>query len=89
MQFNLPNINQVAVGLYESDNVGTGGSVPTFVVTDIEAAISYLTSLGITVTAIQQVGEGVSLAFFNDPDDNTLGLRQNSPNQPSPAEIGA
>ena len=89
MQFNVPNINQVAVGLWESDNVGTGGSVPTFVVTDIQAAGNYLTEQGIAVSPIQDVGEGVFMAFFDDPDGNTLGLRQNSPNQPNPAEIGA
>ena len=89
MQFNLPGIDQVAIGLSASGNVSTGGSVPTFVVNDINAARQSLLDAGVEVGPIQDVGLGVLMAFFQDPDSNTLALRQNPSSQPSATEIGA
>jgi predicted enzyme related to lactoylglutathione lyase len=89
MQFNLPDIDQVAIGLSASGSVSPGGSVPTFVVNDINAARQSLLDNGVEVGPIQDVGLGVLMAFFQDPDGNTLALRQNPPSQPRATEIGA
>ncbi len=89
MQFNLPGIDQVAIGLSASGSVSTGGSVPTFVVNDINAARQSLLDAGVEVGPIQDVGLGVLMAFFQDPDSNTLALRQNPSSQPRATEIGA
>ena len=89
MQFNLPGIDQVAIGLSASGNVSPGGSVPTFVVNDINAARQSLIDTGVEVGPIQDVGLGVLMAFFQDPDSNTLALRQNPSSQPRATEIGA
>ncbi|MDT7540590.1 MAG: hypothetical protein QOE33_494 [Acidobacteriota bacterium] len=89
MQFNLPDIDQVAIGLYASGSVSPGGSVPTFIVNDINAARQSLLDAGVEVRPIQDVGLGVLMASFYDPDSNTLALRQNPSSQPSATEIGA
>ncbi|HEV7743555.1 MAG TPA: VOC family protein [Pyrinomonadaceae bacterium] len=89
MQFNLPGIDQVAIGLSLSSSVSSGGSVPTFVVDDIEAARQSLIDNHVEVGPIEDVGLGVLMAFFQDPDGNALALRQNPPSQPRAAEIGA
>lgn len=73
---NLPTI--VQIGLYQSPKVGTGSAAFTFVVKDIKSARNDLEGRGVTVSSIIDVGQGVQLAFFNDPDGNKLGLRQNS-----------
>lgn len=76
-QFSAPGIANVAVGInYNPTGVGTGGAVTTFVVSDIEQARQQLISNGVKVGPITPVGDGVALAFFDDPDGNQLGLRQ-------------
>ncbi len=78
-QLILPNISTVIqIGLYQSQKVGTGSGVLTLVVKDIESARNDLIAKGVTVSPISDVGQGVSLAFFNDLDGNQLGLRQNT-----------
>jgi predicted enzyme related to lactoylglutathione lyase len=89
MQFNLPDIDQVAIGLSATGSVSTGGSVPTFVVNDINAARQSLLDNGVEVCPVKDVGLGVLMAFFQDPDGNTLALRQNPSSQPRAAEIGS
>ena len=79
-QLNLPGIPQVAIGLSVApQGIGTAGAVSTFVVDDITAASNGLIEQGVQVGPITNVGDGVLLCFFQDPDGNTLGLRQNSP----------
>ena len=76
-QLNFPGKSGFAVGLnLDADHVGTGGASTTFVVTNIEAARNELISRGVEVSPVQNA-EGVLLAFFSDPDGNSLGLRQN------------
>lgn len=75
-QFNT-NIDGVAIGLSQNDPVGTGGAVITFSVKDIEETRESLEGSGVTVSKPSSVGKGVTLAFFKDPDGNSLGLRQN------------
>ncbi|HSL83914.1 MAG TPA: VOC family protein [Thermoanaerobaculia bacterium] len=87
-QLNAPGIKQFAVGLNQGGATGTGGAALTFVVTDIKKARQELIDKGVDVGPIDEPGLGVLLAFFKDPDGNSLGLRQNPPNQPGPEEIG-
>jgi glyoxylase I family protein len=88
-QFNLPGIPLTAIGLnLNPAGVGSGGAVSTFIVDNIEAARKNLIAQGVQVGSIVDVGHGVLLCFFKDPDGNSLGLRQNSPDQPRPAQIG-
>lgn len=88
-QFNLPDLKRVALGLnFDATNVGTGGAVLTFVVDNIDDARQHLIENKVIVSDIIDVGHGVKLCFFQDPDRNSLGLRQNSPDQPSAATIG-
>lgn len=83
-QFKLPGIDQVAIGLYAGGNVSRGGAVPTFVVKDIKVACQGLIDNSVEVGPIYDVGHGVLMAFFLDPDNNTLALRQNpSKNKPT------
>jgi len=89
IQFNLPGINQVAIGLSASGGVGAGGTTPTFVVNDINAARESLLQNDVQVSPIQEVGLGVQMAFFQDADGNPLALRQNPSSQPRATEIGA
>lgn len=88
-QFNLPGITLSAIGLNRNAaGVGSGGAVSTFVVNDITAARASLIEQGIPVGPITDVGSGVLLCFFKDPDGNSLGLRQNSPDHPKASQIG-
>lgn len=88
-QFSVPGIARVAIGLNRDPaGVGSGGSVGTFVVSNISAARHGLIEHGVDVGAIIDVGHGVQLAFFQDPDGNALGLRQNGSQHPKAAEIG-
>lgn len=85
-QFSLPDIPATAIGCnLNPAGVGSGGAVSTFVVVDIAAARNSLIAQGVAVGAIIDVGHGVLLCFFKDPDGNALGLRQNPPGQPKPA----
>ena len=88
-QFNLPGIPLIAIGLNRNAaGVGSGGAGSTFVVNDVAAARESLIEQGVPVGPITDVGGGVLLCFFKDPDGNSLGLRQNSPDQPKAGQIG-
>ena len=77
-QLAFPGHTGFTVGLnLDAGHVGSGGANTTFVVRNIEAARNELISKGVDVSPISQPGDGVSLAFFKDPDGNELGLRQN------------
>ncbi|HWM92743.1 MAG TPA: VOC family protein [Thermoanaerobaculia bacterium] len=94
MQLNMPGLPRVAMGLsadtpYTSSPHPGPDPVATFVVADIKLARQTLIDRGVdTMSKIQDVGQGVYLAFFQDPDKNWLGLRQNSPQEPKPSEVG-
>ena len=88
-QLNVKGIQRFAVGLnLKADGVGTGGAVTTFAVPDIESSRKELIARGVEVTEIVDVGQGVLLAFFSDPDGNSLGLRQNSKDEPDADAVG-
>lgn len=77
VQFKVPGVSNLVIGLnVDPVNIGSGSAVPTFVVKDLEAACNGLVANGIDAGDIQDVGSGVKLSFFKDPDGNTLGLRQ-------------
>ena len=76
-QLALPGSQNAFVGLSQGSNTGSGGEATTFVVQNIEAARAALLNSGVNVGPIEQPGDGVSLAFFEDPSGNKLGLRQN------------
>lgn len=76
-QFFYPNVPGTQIGLYQDKATGTGEAALTLVVEDIFFASDVLMSQGIEVSPIQDVGEGVLLAFFKDFDGNSLTLRQN------------
>lgn len=79
-----PNL---AVGLNKEEPTGTGEAVFTFVVEEIEVAKQQLESKGVQVGDIINVDKGVKLAFFQDIDGNSLGLRENAPVHPSVKEF--
>jgi catechol 2,3-dioxygenase-like lactoylglutathione lyase family enzyme len=80
-QFFLPELTAVAIGLnLDPTHTGTRGATTTFVVDDINKARDELIKRGVEVGPIHDAGHGVKLAFFFDPDNNALGLRQNPPN---------
>jgi glyoxylase I family protein len=89
-QFNLPGIPRVAIGLNKpvKEEEGTGGGVSTFVVDKINDTYDSLKEKGIDITSPADVGKGVLMCFFKDPDGNSLALRQNPSNHPKAAEIG-
>jgi lactoylglutathione lyase len=77
------------VGLFEDPTaVGTGGCVPIFVVRDVVSDRNNLIALGVEVSPIEAAGDGVQLAFFKDPDGNTLAIRQNPDSHPSADQVG-
>ncbi|NEO71018.1 VOC family protein [Moorena sp. SIO3H5] len=76
-QFFYPNVPDTKIGVYEGQPTGTGEAALTLVVAHIEFARDVLISQGIEVSPIQDVGEGVLLAFFKDFDGNSLTLREN------------
>ena len=81
--------SSIAIGLYKDidapfpkgDPETTPGTAPTFIVGDIEATRRDLIEKGVTVGEIipNKSDEGYidHFAFFQDPDNNTLVLRQN------------
>jgi catechol 2,3-dioxygenase-like lactoylglutathione lyase family enzyme len=88
-QLNVPGVQGAAVGLnLDRGGVGSGGAVLTFVVPDIKQVREQLDKDGVAVGPIEDAGDGVYLAFFNDPDGNQLGLRQNPDDQPRANAIG-
>jgi predicted lactoylglutathione lyase len=82
MTMGIPNtvigLSQVSK---ETKPKGTGGGVLTFVVENIHETVKKLEKLKISVSGIYsyKVSETkeVLMAFFNDPDNNTLGIREN------------
>ena len=90
-QLNFEGMPRFAIGLglpSKHFKVGSGGAVTTIVVDDIKEAKEELERKEVVVSPIKNVGQGVQLAFFADPDGNRLGLRQNSPEECSAALIG-
>lgn len=89
-QFSVPSIKRTAIGLnLDPSHTGSSGAVSTFVVEDIVAAREALIDVGVVVGPVIDVGHDVKLAFFKDPDGNSLGLRQNPSSCPGVAAIGA
>lgn len=77
VRMSIPGYEHVSYGLSKDSNpTNSGGEVTTLVVPDIEAARTELIAKGVTVGPIENPGAGVKLAFFKDPDGNSLGLRQ-------------
>ncbi len=81
-QLRIPEIPRSYLGLIQSQQVGTGNEVLILVVDDIARAIDGLIKNGVEVSGIEHAAEGVQLAWFKDPDNNALGLRQNHPKAP-------
>src|SRR5437867_1900316 len=68
----------VTIGLSQTEEQRTGGTVPTFGVTDIDAARRRLESLDVRFDGDTYEIEGmVKLATFYDPDGNAFMLAQN------------
>jgi catechol 2,3-dioxygenase-like lactoylglutathione lyase family enzyme len=90
--FHLMGNTTMAFGLFNDinhpfdHNVHTEqgkGTVPTFIVRDIELTISMLRAKDIecsdVISNTSDQGYTDHFAFFNDPDNNILGIRQNFP----------
>ena len=76
-QFKFSDINNISVGLHHNpDKVGTGGEAFTIIVSDIIQARQQLINKGLDMTQPVNVGKGVQLVYFTDPDGNQLVLRQ-------------
>jgi len=89
-QLNMPGVPRVALGLWQAKNpANSGGAVATFVVENIAESRQQLIARGVTVSPIQDVGQGVFLCFFKDPDGNGLGLRQSGNSEPKPKLLGS
>ena len=68
----------VTIGLSQTEEQRAGGTVPTFGVTDIDAARRHLESLEVRFDGDTYEIEGmVKLATFYDPDGNAFMLAQN------------
>ena len=68
----------VTIGLSQTEEQRTGGTVPTFGVTDIDAARRRLESLDVRFDGDTYEIEGmVKLCMFYDPDGNAFMLAQN------------
>ncbi|NET09491.1 MAG: VOC family protein [Symploca sp. SIO2B6] len=81
-----PDVSNLYIGLSESSSSnGSNKATTTIFVSDIQAAHSDLTSKGITFEKnahgdeICSASSTISLAFFCDPDNNSLALGQDSP----------
>ena len=90
LQLKMPGLNsRIAIGLYKDidqpfpkqDPEAIPGTAPTFLVADIKAARRALIEKGVSVGEIipntSDKGYTDHFAFFQDPDNNTLVLRQN------------
>lgn len=73
----ITDIPNVEIGLNQGTPTGTGQGVFTFVVQDIVKAREALIKKGVSVGAIEHYADGVLFAPFHDPDNNSMGLRQN------------
>lgn len=83
------NVGGFELGLHPRDPdspAGPGGAVPYWGVEDIAAAWSRLLALGAeSVSAPEEVGEGIRVATAKDPFGNLLGIIEN-PHFPNPAD---
>ncbi|MBV9690752.1 MAG: VOC family protein [Ktedonobacteraceae bacterium] len=86
VQLFLPKLRAVAIGL-NLDPAKAGKGNVTFVVDNIEKARDGLIRQGVEVGPIQTVVHDVRLAFFKDPEGNSLTLRQNPSGQPTVSAI--
>lgn len=90
LQLNLPGLdNNIAIGLYKDiytpfpkqDPSATPSAAPTFMVADIVSIRQSLIEKGVSVEEIientSDEGYVDHFAFFQDPDNNTLVIRQN------------
>ncbi len=90
LQLNLPGLDKnIAIGLYKDiytplpkQDPGTmPGTVPTFLVSDIKSVRQSLIEKGVSVGEIientSDAGYVDYFAFFQDPDNNTIVIRQN------------
>ncbi len=92
VQMIIPGLdNNIAIGLFQDidkpfppvdfDHLPPG-TVPTFVVPDIDAARAYLVSCGVRVSPVidEKSDKGYTdrIAFFTDPENNVLVIRQNT-----------
>ena len=67
----------ITIGLGQTEELKHGGTVPTFVVKDIDAARAHLESLGTKFDGdTYQIGDMVRLATFYDPDGNAWMLAE-------------
>ena len=64
------NWEGVTIGLSQTEEQKAGGTVPTFGVTDIDAARAHLESLGVRLDETFEVQGMVKLMGFYDPDGN-------------------
>lgn len=79
-QLIIPDNPNVVIGLHlNQGGDGVGGKKVTFVVTDIRVAHEALLRQGVDVQPVVDIEGSVKLAFFEDPDGNVLGLRENIP----------
>jgi CreA protein len=75
-EMRTPHAN-IYVGLGQTEEVKTGGIVPTWTVQDIDAARKHLESTGARFDGdTYQIGDMVKLATFYDPDGNPWMLAQ-------------
>ena len=62
----------------EAGQQGLGGAVPYWGVVDAAAAHARLVSLGaVSLSPVQDVGEGIRVAVLQDPFGNALGIIEN------------
>jgi CreA protein len=67
----------ITIGLGQTEELKQGGTVPTFVVKDIDAARKHLESLDTRFDGeTYQIGDMVKLATFYDPDGNAWMLAE-------------
>ena len=75
-EMKTPHAN-INVGLGQTEEVKTGGTVPTWTVKDIDAARAHLESIGARFDGdTYQIQDMVKLATFYDPDGNAWMLAQ-------------
>jgi predicted enzyme related to lactoylglutathione lyase len=75
------NVGGYELGLHPDPDpalTGLGGAVPYWGVPDAAAAYQRLVDLGAeSVSAVQEVGEGIKVAVLKDPFGNALGIIEN------------
>ncbi len=77
IRMKIPKNKDTTYGLSKDGHpTNSGGQVTTFVVENIEQARQELINNGVPVGPIENPGAGIKLAFFDDLDGNSLGLRE-------------